>query len=93
MRRPVVTDRAGNATREGLDRARDDVVGTAIAAHGHRHALMLPSPLTENHDLHEQLEDIHGLVGEAFYYIIGLHIVGALWHHFVRHDSTLRRIA
>ena len=55
-------------------------------------ALQLPSPLTENHDLHEQLEDIHVLVGEAFYYIIGLHIVGALWHHFVRHDSTLRRI-
>jgi cytochrome b561 len=54
--------------------------------------LQLPSPLTENHDLHEQLEDIHGLIGEAFYYVIGLHIAGALWHHFVRHDSTLRRI-
>lgn len=55
-------------------------------------ALQLPSPLTENHDLHERLEDIHVFVGEAFYYIIGLHIVGALWHHFVRHDTTLRRI-
>jgi cytochrome b561 len=54
--------------------------------------LQLPSPLTENHDLHEQLEDIHVFVGEAFYYVIGLHIAGALWHHFVRHDSTLRRI-
>jgi cytochrome b561 len=54
--------------------------------------LMLPSPLTENHDLHEQLEDIHGWIGEAFYYVIGLHIVGALWHHFLRKDSTLRRM-
>jgi cytochrome b561 len=54
--------------------------------------LQLPSPLTENHDLHEQLEDIHGLIGETFYYIIGLHIAGALWHHFARHDTTLRRI-
>ena len=54
--------------------------------------LQLPSPLTENHDLHEQLEDIHGLIGEIFYYVIGLHIVGALWHHFVRHDTTLHRI-
>jgi cytochrome b561 len=54
--------------------------------------LQIPSPLAENHDLHEQLEDIHGWVGTIFYYIIGLHIVGALWHHFVRQDSTLRRI-
>lgn len=54
--------------------------------------LQLPSPLTENHALHEQLEDIHKWIGEAFYYVIGLHIAGALWHHFVRKDSTLRRI-
>ena len=54
--------------------------------------LQLPSPLTENHDLHEQLEDIHGWLGEAFYYVIGLHVAGALWHHFVRHDNTLRRM-
>ena len=54
--------------------------------------LMIPSPLTETHDLHEQLEDVHVWIGTAFYYVIGLHIVGALWHHFVRRDSTLRRI-
>jgi len=54
--------------------------------------LMLPSPLPENHDLHEQLEDIHKWIGSAFYYVIGLHILGALWHHFFRRDSTLRRM-
>jgi cytochrome b561 len=54
--------------------------------------LQLPSPLAENHDLHEKLEDIHGWIGTIFYYVIGLHIAGALWHHFVRKDSTLRRI-
>jgi cytochrome b561 len=42
--------------------------------------------------MHEKLEDIHVWIGQAFYYVIGLHIVGALWHHFVRHDTTLRRI-
>jgi cytochrome b561 len=55
-------------------------------------ALQLPSPLAENHDLHEQFETVHGWLGQIFYYVIGLHIVGALWHHFVRHDTTLRRI-
>jgi cytochrome b561 len=54
--------------------------------------LMLPSPLAENHDLHEQLEDIHGWIGTVFYFVIGLHIVGAFWHHFFRHDTTLRRM-
>lgn len=51
-----------------------------------------PSPLADNHDLHEQAEAIHGWIGEAFYYVIGLHIVGALWHHFYRHDNTLARM-
>jgi cytochrome b561 len=55
-------------------------------------SLQVPSPLATNHDLHEQIEDIHRWIGTAFYYVIGLHILGALWHHFVRHDSTLRRI-
>lgn len=54
--------------------------------------LELPSPLSENHDMHEKLEDIHKWIGEAFYYVIGLHIAGALWHHYVRRDTTLRRI-
>lgn len=54
--------------------------------------LMLPSPLTENHDLHESVEDIHKLLGTIFYYVIGVHIAGALWHHFVRRDNTLRRM-
>ena len=55
-------------------------------------SLQLPSPLSENDGLHEQLEGIHGWIGTIFYYVIGLHIVGALWHHFFRHDNTLRRI-
>jgi len=55
-------------------------------------SLSIPSPLAENHDLHEQLEDIHSWIGTTFYFVIGLHIAAALWHHFFRHDSTLRRM-
>jgi cytochrome b561 len=54
--------------------------------------LELPSPMIENHDLHERLEEIHGFVGETFYWIIGLHILGALWHHYLRRDTTLKRM-
>lgn len=37
-------------------------------------------------------EDIHGTVGTVFYYVIGLHIAAALWHHLGRRDNTLRRM-
>lgn len=42
--------------------------------------------------LSHQWEDIHGTVGTVFYYVIGLHILAALWHHFGRKDNTLRRM-
>ncbi len=54
--------------------------------------LQLPSPLTKSHDLAEQIETIHGWIGTVFYYVIGLHIAAALWHHFYRRDNTLKRM-
>ncbi|GGA33782.1 cytochrome b [Dyella nitratireducens] len=45
-----------------------------------------------NRALGNQWEDIHGTVGTVFYYVIGLHILAALWHHFGRKDNTLRRM-
>ena len=52
----------------------------------------IPSPLAENHELHEYFEDIHGELGEIFYWVIGLHIFAALYHHFGRKDDTLQRM-
>lgn len=43
-------------------------------------------------ELSHQWEHIHGTLGTIFYYVIGLHIVAALWHHFGRRDNTLRRM-
>ncbi|WP_343212439.1 cytochrome b/b6 domain-containing protein [Arenimonas sp.] len=40
-----------------------------------------------------RLEDLHELLGTAFYYVVGLHVAAALYHHFVRRDDTLRRMA
>jgi len=55
-------------------------------------ALQIPSPMTANKALAEQLGNIHGWIGNAFYFVIGLHIAAALWHHFFRHDNTLKRM-
>jgi len=54
--------------------------------------LLLASPLAENHALHEALEEVHTTIGEAFYWVIGLHVIAALYHHFLRKDDTLRRM-
>lgn len=42
--------------------------------------------------LSHRLEDLHGTIGTIFYYVIGLHILAALWHHFGRRDNTLKRM-
>jgi cytochrome b561 len=50
-------------------------------------ALMAPNPT-----LAHQLEDLHKTLGSVFYWVIGLHILAGLYHHFLRRDDTLRRI-
>jgi cytochrome b561 len=37
-------------------------------------------------------ENIHGFLAYTLFALIGLHILAALWHHFVRHDAVLRRM-
>ena len=54
--------------------------------------IALPALLPENRALAHTLEDLHGTVGDVFYWVIGLHIVAALWHHLMRRDDTLRRM-
>ena len=66
------------------------VGGKPVALFG---VTLLPA-LTTHPDraLSHQLEDIHGTIGTIFYWVIGLHILAALWHHFARHDDTLKRM-
>lgn len=54
--------------------------------------IALPALLEANKVLGKQLEDIHGTIGEVFYWVIGLHVLAALWHHWGRRDDTLRRM-
>lgn len=54
--------------------------------------IALPALLAENKDLAHTLEDLHGTIGTVFYWVIGIHVLAALWHHFVRKDDTLKRM-
>lgn len=54
--------------------------------------ILIPSPFPVSDHFAESLEDLHKLLGSIFYYVIGLHVVAAIWHHFVRKDNTLKRM-
>ena len=53
----------------------------------------LPPLVDKNPDLAEQVEDLHKQIGSWGYYLIALHVVAALFHHYVKRDNTLRRIS
>lgn len=54
--------------------------------------IAIPALVAENEGIAHQLEDLHGLIGDIFYWVIGFHILAALYHHFVRKDDTLKRM-
>jgi cytochrome b561 len=54
--------------------------------------IAIPPLVGEHEALAHRLEDLHGAIGEIFYWVIGAHVLAALYHHFVRRDDTLRRM-
>ena len=46
----------------------------------------------KNHDLAETIEHWHKEVGEWAYYLVGLHAVAALYHHYIVKDNTVLRM-
>jgi len=54
--------------------------------------LELPPLVGKNPDLAGTIKEWHELAGSAGYWLIGLHAVAGLFHHFVVRDNTLTRI-
>lgn len=54
--------------------------------------LELPALMGEDKDLADLFEEIHETAGITGYWLIGLHTVAALFHHYVVRDNTLRRM-
>lgn len=52
----------------------------------------LPALIGENKELAKQLKELHETIGTAGYYLIGLHVAAALYHHLVKHDNTMTRM-
>lgn len=56
------------------------------------YGLQLPPLIGENEVLSDQIKDIHKAAGNAAYYLIALHVLAGLYHHYIRRDTTLKRI-
>lgn len=52
--------------------------------------LELPALIGKNKELAGQIKEVHELVGTIGYYLIGTHAAAALFHHYIKRDSTLR---
>jgi cytochrome b561 len=51
--------------------------------------LELPPLTGKDHALAEQIEEWHILIAQAGYWLIGIHTVAALYHHYVIRDNAL----
>ncbi|GAB6069376.1 cytochrome b [Thiomicrorhabdus hydrogeniphila] len=52
----------------------------------------LPALINPDKDLAHTLKEIHETLGTIGYWLIGLHAVAALFHHYFLKDDTLKRI-
>jgi cytochrome b561 len=52
----------------------------------------LPYLIGENKDLAHTLKETHEFIGNALYYVIGLHAFAALAHHYALKNNTLTRM-
>lgn len=52
----------------------------------------IASPFAVDKALSGNIKEVHETLGELFYYVIGLHVLAAVFHHLVRRDDTLRRM-
>ena len=53
---------------------------------------VLPQLIGSDPVVHFMLKEIHQWVGNTFYFLALTHAMGALWHHFVLKDSSLRNM-
>ncbi|MEQ1598433.1 MAG: cytochrome b [Methylotenera sp.] len=54
--------------------------------------LELPALIVKNKDVADLIKEIHEAGGTVGYFLIALHAVAALFHHYFVRDNTLRRI-
>lgn len=55
-------------------------------------AFTIPIPVAEDHDAHEWWEEVHEFMWKPIAALLVLHILGALYNHFIVKNDVLRRM-
>jgi len=55
--------------------------------------LDLPALISTDKELGKNIEKVHEVIGNIGYFLIGLHALAGLYHHYFMHDNTLRRMS
>ncbi|WP_461480818.1 cytochrome b [Porticoccus sp.] len=56
------------------------------------YGLTLPPLMSENKDMAKFIKELHEIGGTLGYFLVGIHAVAALFHHYLIKDNTLLRI-
>jgi cytochrome b561 len=54
--------------------------------------VQLAALIAENKELGKQIKELHETFATVGYFLIGLHAIVGLYHHYIVRDNTLRRI-
>ena len=52
----------------------------------------MPVASVEDSVMQHDLKEIHELIANAGYFIVGLHAAAAIFHHYIMRDNTLVRM-
>ncbi len=58
----------------------------------HFFGFVWPQLVTPNLESKKFVEEIHEFLGNTLYFLIGIHVIAALWQHYIIKDDTLRRM-
>jgi len=50
----------------------------------------LPPLIGKSKELAKWLKEIHETVATAGHFVVGVHAAATLYHHYLRHDNTLK---
>lgn len=53
---------------------------------------LLPTLIAPDAALKASIKDLHQLFGNTVYFLVGIHVLGALWHQWVRKDDVMNRM-
>lgn len=58
----------------------------------HFFGLVWPQFVTPDPLMKKSVENIHEFLGNSLYFLVGIHALAALWHHYILRDDVLARI-